>query len=322
MTINAKFKSIFGNAMCAATRFAADKGCFVHGIKSTRCRGLTRCLAVAWPLPTRHPTATCEYCKPARRRERAAFSRACGGLGHKNVAGPRTRVKDGGGGGKAAAAATTTAGSGMIPTRHGSLVDDQVVVWAEQGIAAARARWPRGLEACTLALIRHITETLRWVPVAAQVPLLLPGVGPRVATAVDLFCTDAATRSKVFLVEVKSTRDRQPGAADACYRAAPPQPAAAVRRAAKCGGLGPDAAYVPRSQHMLHQGQLWAMDWSLRNDYGVTPDRAVVLRARPGRVYEYALDRAWWDARCDALLLQVTLPMLPRKGKTPRKPAK
>lgn len=285
-----RVKSVLSHAYCKLTRFCATKKAFVHGPKNTRCKGLTRCLAKAWPLPAKHPTSNCAYCKPSERKKRQAFATACGGLGKKNIA---------------SGARNAGAPSRLLPTEHGSLVDEQIAFWTQHGSKLANERtWSdgsKGFDAATAALVRYITKTLRWVPVAAQVPMLMPSVGPRVATAADLLCTDAATRSKVYLVEIKSTRNRQDQAADACYRAAPKPPAKAR------------PAHVPRSQYDTHQGQLWAMDWSLRHDFGVTPDASLVLRARAGKVDAYHLDRAKWDAQCDAFLLQIVRPMMPKR---------
>jgi len=220
-------------------------------------------------------------------------------MGKKNIAGPRLP------------AGKQRAGARMLPVDVGKLVDEQITHWTRHGAESAQRHvWStgkRGLHEATKTLIRHVTEEKRWVPVAAQVPLLMPSVAPRVATAVDLLCTDAATRKKLFLVEIKTTQERQPGAADACYRAAPLAPARVRGDAQKM------AQHVPRSQYATHQGQLWCMDLALRSDFNVTPDASYVFRTRPGKIDEYPLDRTWWDANRDEFLLQIARPMLRRE---------
>jgi len=238
----------------ARVRYDPGRRAFVTA-GGVRCRGLTRVIARAWPLPRRHPVKGCDLCsgrvqaRPARRRQALR---------------PGAPV--------------------LFPTEHGHLVDRQLTGWANHGaVWLEQHAGPGGIDPAVRAVIRHITERRGWIPVAAQVPLHL-GFLHRTATAIDLLCTDARTRHEVVLLEIKCTARRQ-GRGE-CYRAH-----------GKRGG-------PLKSQHGIHQLQLLAMDWCLRHDYGIVPDKALVLRADSveGRVLEYALCRETHDGLVPALV--------------------
>lgn len=163
---------------------------------------------------------------------------------------------------------------GATDADHGSMIDDNVTNYLSQGPVALT-------DPCARALMQHVTETLGWLPVASQVPLYSPSL--RVATAIDLVCTDRATRRRLYLLEIKATRTRSasPELLDACYKAT----AAAATPVCKTLDL-------PSSRYMQHQLQLWAMHHMVTTDCGLAVDEAVVIRVGPGFVAMYPLHAA------------------------------
>jgi len=191
----------------------------------------------------------------------------------------------------AAAAISTrhapTCKGGRDACSHGKIVDDEV----QQYVASRRRCDVTAFDACTRQLIAYIEKTLKWLPVATQVPMYSRRLN--VATAIDLLCVDAATRTKLYLVEIKATRDtREPAAAlSRCYKYVSDDHDQVV----------PALCDLDASRYSQHQLQLWAMAYALRRDLGVPIAGAVVLRTSPKTVFRYKLD-AWFDSHERALL--------------------
>lgn len=154
----------------------------------------------------------------------------------------------------------------VSPRAHGLRVDRELA-----SVLLTRSLRFADADACTQRLAQHIAYAERLRVVAAQVPLYMPALGA--ATAIDLVCTDAATRRQLVVVELKTA-----SAADAeCYERA-----------------GRASAY------WRDQMQLWAMYHALTVDARVTVDRALVIRGNAQGVRTYALDMS--NARARARL--------------------
>lgn len=229
---------------------------FVDGGTGQTLRGLLPVLARAFPCPD-HGPADCPACRPSAKRRATPAATGIVPSKRRIRRGHFVPVHT---------PDTLTRCCGASSMAHGSVVD------------ADMQRWVRGeplRDQCAGTLAAYIEGVCGWRPVAAQVPVRAPSLGPRVCTAIDLVCTDAATGTQFIVVEVKATRgrtDRPDADIDACYRCS----VETVRT-------------LPMSRYMQHQLQLWAMVHALHHDYGMRVDAAVVLRTSPGRVMAYPL---------------------------------
>jgi len=251
--------------LVARTRFASTSFVAPDG---ARRPGLAATLARRLPVPT-HRRAACLQCRRAaptgtavvlstRARARAASA--------PNVAAARCHTRDG-------------------ALAHGSLVDAQLVEFVRDE-AAFYARY--GLaeaDACVYAFVRYVREVRHWEFVAAQLPLSVPSLG--VATAIDIVCTDAATRRELYVLELKASANEPAGwsvyeHAHSAYR--------------RSGALG----RVPRSRYSLHQLQLWGMWHGLSADAHLEVDGAYVVRVSPTAITAFPL-HPWFRTQDAAL---------------------
>lgn len=228
---------------------------------SLACRGLTKLLARAFPVP-RHDGDSCKRCSlpPPKsfrtKRERGWLATVGGG--------------------------NTVKCRGTTARAHGIIVDEQVTEFVNTGSIR-----PGTVDPCTLSLLAHLRER-KWVPIATQVPIYSEDLGG-FATAIDLLCTDKATRSQLILVEVKSTRLRgRPELLDECYRTSVGKATGPLR------GL-------PLSRYAQHQLQLWCMWYAVERECDVKLDQSVVLRTSPSAVDCYPLN-GWFGDRERALV--------------------
>lgn len=285
--------ALLRHALSVNTRFDEGQRRFLHAGKS--CGGLLPALALAFPMLREHGPAHCPRCRaaaaaPAAATGQAAVTSRAAVRARAAMTPSAKRRRKGqfvpvrGGGGAPAdvlALASMQAGGragqfwcrGATDAAHGTLVDGNVAAYVAGGDASALT------DPCARTLIAHIVDTLGWLPVAAQVPVYSPTL--RLATAVDLVCTDAVTRRRLYLVEIKATRTQSatPELLDACYKAS----------ASRVSPALPD---LPMSRYMQHQLQLWAMHRMLTADAGLRVDAAVVLRVGPGFVATYPLNPA------------------------------
>ena len=229
---------------------------------SIACRGLTKLLASAFPVP-KHDGTSCTRCSlPAARAFRTKRERSWVVPVRSNA--PLVKCR------------------GRGDRAHGIVVDEQIEEYVRTGTLQSGTADP-----CTLSLLAYLRDK-GWAPIATQVPIYSEQLGG-FATAIDLLCTDAETRSQLILVEVKSTRLRgKPALLDECYRTSVGKATGALR------GL-------PLSRYTQHQVQLWCMRYTVERECGVKLDASVVLRTSPHAVDCYPLN-SWFDGRERALV--------------------
>lgn len=269
-------KQLLRHNLCKTVKFRQSTKCFVRRSSDTwqRCRGLLETLGKAFRL-TEHTAGDCQRCQWLRRKTRvsdgvraAAFARASKRRQRQGHIVPISHGPNG--------ATAPFACLGATGLEHGHIVDTDICRHVKTGRPVR--------DPCARRLLDYVRDVLAWVPVAAQVPVFSPELG--VATAIDLVCTDAATRTKLYLVEIKSTRQRAASRTmlDACYR---------VSAGVAGGGKRSTDAWVrslAMSQYMQHQLQLWAMTHVVQQEMGIAIDQAVVLRTtRNHGVYAYPL---------------------------------
>ncbi len=235
---------------------------FAEAPTSSACRGLTKLLASAFPVP-KHDGTTCKRCSlPAARAFRTKRERSW--LAPVNRSAPVVKCR------------------GRGDRAHGIVVDEQIAEFVRTGTIKAGTADP-----CALSLLAYLRDK-KWLPIATQVPVYSEHLGG-FATAIDLLCTDAATRTELIMVEVKSTRLRgRPELLDQCYRTSVGTATGTLR------GL-------PLSRYTQHQLQLWCMRYAVERECGVSLDAAVVLRTSPNAVDCYPLN-SWFDGRERALV--------------------
>ena len=232
---------------CAQTRFDAKLRCFVRDLggkatKPRRCRGLTPAIRKAFPVPV---LPACSRCKATRASSGKRRTPGC--LGASDI-------------------------------KHGLLVDRQLSLCAQLGFEQFSKRFEaKKVDPCVRNILQHIYRVKRWRLVAAQVPIWSDRL--QVATAIDLLCTDAATRTELHLIELKASRHAYDDSH--CYQRA--------RGFSTKRGL---KQRLPLSFHTQHQVQLWAMQSTLADEIGVRPTSALVLRAIGPGVQEFPL----WSA--------------------------
>jgi len=285
-------KRLLKHPLCKTVAFHRATKCFVRtvspGNTRKRCRGLLDTLGKAFRV-TEHTAGDCARCKWLGRRSptdsvrAAAFARAS-----------KRRQRQGHVVPVAGHTAMTTPAVclGATGLEHGHIVDTDICRHVQSGRPVR--------DPCSRRLLEYVRTVLGWLPVAAQVPVYSPALG--VATAIDLVCTDAATRTKLYVVEVKSTRQRAASRAmlDACYRTS----------AGVAGGgkrtTDPWVRQLAMSQYMQHQLQLWAMAHVVQQEMGIAIDQAVVLRTtRNHGVHVYPLD-AQLPLHADGLVARFT----------------
>ncbi len=260
-----KLRALREHDNCAHIAFDDARKRFVHTDDGRAERGLTKLLAQTWPVAL-HESSTCARCN-GRAKKLAALKRRCAGVRIGDIRPTkRTRKHFVGIGGENA-----TMCRRIGDRAHGAAVDDDVARYVAGSEFASFAYDP-----CSVTLMAYVEQTLGLQAVATQMPIYSPTLG--VATAMDLLCVDAASRTKLYLVEVKATRARgTPEAIGACYRAS-----------------ANTVDDIPMSRYAQHQLQLWAMYHAVR-ECGVALDGAYVLRTSPRRVFAYPLNDAIVD---------------------------
>ena len=264
----------------AGCQFVRARQCFVYD--GVQRRGLTRVLDSVHSIPA-HNRSTCAGCAE-RRRSTSQFSASAAGF--RSRVGPVFQSRKQQRRGDADLIVVSPAASvavstpemsrcrGQSATAHGIAVDRDVQATVKLGTG----RPPRTADPCCLSLLAYIRVSLHWRPVASQVPIY--SSRGQFATAIDLLCVDEATRSKLYVVEVKTTR-RLDAASRACYQA--------------LRGVVVDDDGPPRSFYAHHQWQLWAMVECVRDECRVPVAGACVLRTSPTGVDHYPLN-PWFAA--------------------------
>jgi len=265
------------------TRMDYRRGCFLY--RNIPQRGLASTLTTVFPLPP-HRKGECRGCVE---RSTTTYQRYLARVASRGKVGPlmqsRKRRRDDAIGiselividGAAASSADQPAKlecfGGRSALSHGSYVDRDVTAFVRN--KCTFRDMARSIDQCSLSLIVYLRSELGLELVATQVPMY--SVRFRLATAIDLLCVDAATRSKLTVVEVKATRERGQWSSR-CYTYA--------RAPCSLPGLGS----LDCSVYTQHQLQLWAMVRTLEREYHVTVDDAMVLRTNPDEVKHYPLN--------------------------------
>lgn len=167
--------------------------------------------------------------------------------------------------------------------RHGKLVDQQLTYIVKNGMLLVRAT-DMLVDPCAATLRDYFADS-GLAMIASQVPLYSADLD--VATALDVLCTDVATRSELHLCEIKSTTG-DAGADDDYTR---------VR-----GRLRATAARgTPLSFYVGHQLQLGVMHEMIAATLGRPPTTSRLLRVSPNCVSVYRLT-PWFAAKSQQLL--------------------
>jgi hypothetical protein len=174
--------------------------------------------------------------------------------------------------------------------RHGMLVDQQLQYIVQNGYRMTSIVG-MVLDPCVAALRDYFHEN-KLAPVASQVPLYSPELD--IATALDVLCTDQATKSELHLCEVKSTTGNS--ADDDHYLRVRGRLVSSVARG------------TPLSFYVRHQMQLGVMDTMIHETLGRSPTSSAVLRVSPNCVRVYKLT-PWFNERSKKLL-----PVIKRRG--------
>lgn len=227
----------------------------------TRRAGLTTSLALAFIVP-RHSPLTCHSCQGTRATTLVAGT----GTGFA----PRAHAR---------------VCAGASPIAHGALVDAQLAEYAADAGAFVERYGRAGADPCVYAVLEYVHERRGWTIVAAQVPLAVPSLN--VATAIDLVCTDTATRTELHVLEIKASANSPAGWG-------------VYEHAASAYGRTGALATVPRSRYALHQLQLWAMWRGLTRDARLDVTSATVVRVSPTELMAYPLHE--WFRTNDALV--------------------
>ena len=164
---------------------------------------------------------------------------------------------------------------------HGSYVDRNITEFVRAGGRTAGAKKP--FDQCALTLIAYLQMTLDLELVACQVPLMSERF--RLATAIDLLCVDRRTRTRLTVIEIKSTRLRAVSRSE-CYKQ-----------------VHGNVEGLPVSVYTEHQLQLWIMVTTIQRELGVVVDDAFVLRTSPKSVTHYPLNP--WFARNENVVLDL-----------------
>lgn len=205
-----------------------------------------------------------------------------------------------------ASSANKPCAHGRSDRAHGLRVDKQMSALVQQGKvtgvqASLDKRSDHSLTAgrrdsCVNGLLLHLRHSLGWEPLASQVPLFLQTL--QLGTAIDLICTDVATRTRFILVELKATLHRaactkcSSPLASCTYAATTTPNVTTLPVVAVAGETSTVVMHLANTAYTRHQLQLWAMKFTLEHDYGIRVDEAHVLRIGAGGklLITYALD--------------------------------
>jgi hypothetical protein len=289
-----KYRALLAHRLCRDTAFDEGRMCFTRPDQRRRgerasCRGLLGMLRRAFPM-TEHGANDCPRCQQnaagrsgtSRQLSAAALAGVDANMllrARASLTPSKRRVRRGqfvplsGGAAPHAVATPQHRCRGASSIDHGTAVDRDV-----SGLVRGGAIGP-ATDPCAIALMYHVRSLLGWKPLATQVPVYSPTLG--LATAIDMLCTDAATETELYLVEVKATRVRgaSPELLDRCYCTS-----------VSTAGPSPLLRQLNMSRRLQHQLQLWTMAYMLRHDLGIVVDRAIVMRTGPGAVVDYELD--------------------------------
>ena len=164
------------------------------------------------------------------------------------------------------------------PIRHGLLIDSDLETYVQHQHKFPPSYSP---DPCSVNIIAYLEQELGWRLLATQVPIYSESM--QFATAIDLLCTDAATRSELYLLEIKTTfHDTLLKHTTECYMRAETQSKGNMKA-------------MPLSRYTQHQIQLWAMHKTLE-EMGIPIARAAVLRTSPRSVTMYELN-TWLTKR-------------------------
>jgi len=284
-------------AAASNVRFDTKRAAFVVGSRLTR--GLTKLVWALVPVPQHAwPTASCVGCTELQRRARGeTIERQC----HvapppARRAGPLLQSKKRRRASSSAfelivVASTTPVAAAAAGTRertckggrdareHGKAVDRDIDRYVARPASLSRP----AVDPCAVMLVAFMRESLGLVPVATQVPIYSSRLN--FATAIDVLAVDVRTRSKLYLIEVKSSRmggGATKTSAHACY----------THDAAPGTRLRALPAAVAVSTYWQHQLQLWAMVSTVRREYGVALAGAAVIRTSPRTAFHYTLEPA------------------------------
>lgn len=167
---------------------------------------------------------------------------------------------------------------------HGTVVDYQLRLWVRLGRKKLFSQCPH-VDPCVGTLIEQF-DANGWSPVAAQLPIY--DLRTDIATAIDILATDRATRTKLFLIEIKASMSAaQALVDDAEYTR--------VRGILKRSVL----KNLPQSYHGRHQMQLLFMNDTVERNFAFRFDRSLVMRAAPGSVASYELSPTFIERRED-----------------------
>jgi len=168
--------------------------------------------------------------------------------------------------------------------RHGKLVDQQLKFLVRNGYGATLTA-DMLMDPCT-ATLRDYFHAHGLALIASQVPLYSADL--EIATALDVLCTDSATRTEMHLFEIKSTTSDSSD--DEMYTRVRGRLKSSVARG------------TPISFYVEHQLQLGVMDSMIRDTLeGRGPTSARVLRVSPNCVTEYPLT-PWFNSTSKKLL--------------------
>jgi len=157
---------------------------------------------------------------------------------------------------------------------HGVLVDYQLTVYAARG-GGRKGLFRRceKVDPCVGTLLEQLDKK-GWTIVATQLPLYSSAMD--CATACDLICTDRASRTELFSVEVKSLL-RYSLTSDHNYE--------------RIRGRNKNTALrgLPQSYAARHQGQLLCTNHMVQQKFNFNFTHSCVMRVSPGIVRTYDL---------------------------------
>lgn len=181
---------------------------------------------------------------------------------------------------------------------HGLLVDYQLTIYATRGGRNALFRHCVKVDPCVGTLLEQLQKK-GWSIVGTQLPLYSSAMD--VATACDLICTDLATRTELFLVEVKSLL-RYSLTSDHNYE--------------RIRGRNKNTALrgTPQSYAARHQGQLLCTNHMVQHKFNFNFNQSCVMRVSPGIVRTYKLHQ-WFISKLPKFIDAIAL----KTGKKIRK---
>lgn len=173
---------------------------------------------------------------------------------------------------------------------HGIAVDYQLEVYVQHGREGLFARCG-AVDPCVGTLLEHF-DARGWAIVATQVPVYSAELD--LATAIDILATDRATRTKLYLVEVKATRRGDVERSNAQYE----RLRGRLRRTTLQG--------MPLSYYSRHNVQVFCMKHIVYTHSHVAFDDECIARVSPGTVRTYAL-HAYFQSQAAKIVRAIAL---------------